>query len=141
MATIRSPRLQVKHSDAPDESRPFASHGHAELHKLGHGSVMRGIFEPGWHWSKHVAPIAGTKLCQSPHLGYVVTGRMQIRMEDGTETEIGPGDFVKIAPGHDAWVLGDERCVFVDFAGNEHYAQAPRPPGEDTRPSAVTQRR
>jgi quercetin dioxygenase-like cupin family protein len=127
MATIASSRLQVKRGNAPDESRPFESHGHADLHKIGKSSVMRAFFEPGWRWSKHLAPIMGTKLCQSPHLGYVVSGRMRIQMEDGTEAEMAPGDFFKIAPGHDAWVVGDERCVLVDFAGNEHYAQAPGP--------------
>ena len=45
-----------------------------------------------------------------------------------------PGDFFEIAPGHDAWVLGDDRCVLVDFAGNVHYAEPPRPPGERPQP-------
>ena len=129
MGTLTSPKLEVKRGNAPDESRPFANHGHAEFHKLGSGGgVMRGVFEPGWKWSQDVAPIAGTKSCQAPHLGYAVSGRMRIRMEDGSEQEIGPGDFFKIDPGHDAWVVGSEACVLVDFGGYTQYAKPAAPP-------------
>lgn len=143
MGTIGSSKLQVKRGNAPEESRSFQSHGHAELHKIGKSSVMRAVFEPGWRWSKHVGPIAGTKLCQSPHLGYIVSGRLKIVMEDGAEAELAPGDFFKIAPGHDAWVVGDEACIAVDFAGNEHYAEAPSPQPqiEHTRPADASRQR
>jgi len=133
MATISSSKLQVKHAGTPDESRPFKAHGHADVHKLGGGAVLRGVFEPGWKWSSDVAPIAGTKSCQAPHLCYVVSGRMRIKMDDGQEEEIGPGDFAKIDPGHDAWVVGNERCELVDFGGYEQYAKpasAPAPAKE-----------
>jgi len=123
MGTLASSKLQVKRGNAPDESRPFADHGYGEIHKIGNGTVMHGVFEPGWKWSKHIAPIAQTRSCQAPHLGYVVSGRMRIRMDDGTEEELSPGDFFKIGPGHDAWVVGDERCVLVDFGGYEQYAK------------------
>ena len=123
MATISRSKLQVKRGGAPDESRPFIAHGHAEVHKLTDGTVMRGVFEPGWKWSKDVAPIAGTKSCQAPHVGYVISGRMRVRMDDGQEEELRPGDFVHIDPGHDAWVVGDEPCVMVDFGGYETYAK------------------
>lgn len=122
MATMGSAQLQVKRGDAPDESRPFVGHGHAEIHRLGGGAVMRGVFEPGWKWSTDIAPIAGTKSCQAAHIGYIVSGRMRIRMDDGSEDEVGPGDFMRIAPGHDAWVVGNEACVVVDFGGYEQYA-------------------
>lgn len=142
MATIGSAHLEVKRGNAPDVSRPFTSHGHAELHKVGKATVMRAVFEPGWIWSKHVAPIAGTELCQSPHFGYIAAGRLKVRMEDGTEAELGPGDFFKIASGHDAWVVGSERCIIIDFAGNEHYAEPPRPlPGRARRFDATSPRR
>ena len=141
MGTLASPKLEVKRGNTPDESRPFAQHGHAEVHVLaGGGGVMRGVFEPGWRWSQDVAPIAHTTSCQAPHLGYVVSGRMRIRMNDGTEEEIAPGDFFRITPGHDAWVVGSEACVLVDFAGYTEYARpgvAMPPPGDRaTRPSA-----
>jgi hypothetical protein len=86
-----STKLQVKHGSKPDESRPFVAHGHAEIHHIGNGSVMRGIFEPGWKWSEDIGPLAGTTSCQAPHLGYVISGRMKVRMDDGTEQEMTPG--------------------------------------------------
>lgn len=116
-------RMQVKHGNQPDETRNFVACGHADMHRMGNGVVMRAVFEPGWKWSQHIGPIAGTKSCQASHLGYVISGRMRIRMDDGTESEIGPGDFFEAMPGHDAWVIGDEACVLVDFAGYEAYAK------------------
>jgi hypothetical protein len=86
-------------------------------------TVGRGVFEPGWRWSQHVKPIAGTDSCQTAHLGYVVSGRMHIVMDDGGESECGPGDAVHIAPGHDAWIVGDEACVFIDFGQIQNYAK------------------
>ena len=68
-------------------------------------------------------PIAGTDACQAAHLGYVVSGRMHVVMSDGTQGDAGPGDLVEIAPGHDAWIVSDEPCVFVDFQGASHYAK------------------
>ncbi|AKU95545.1 hypothetical protein AKJ09_02209 [Labilithrix luteola] len=127
MGTMKSSTLQVKHSNEPDESRPFTAHGHADIHKIGQGAVMRAVFEPGWRWSVDVAPIAGTKSCQAPHLGYVISGKMIVRMDDGSEQQLGPGDFFHIAPGHDGWVIGDEPCVMVDFAGYEDYAKRRTP--------------
>ena len=68
-------------------------------------------------------PIAGTDSCQAPHLGYVVSGRQKVRMDDGTEMEFGPGDVVCIPPGHDGWTVGDEPCVVLDFSGMTDYAK------------------
>ena len=100
---------------------------------------MRGVFEPGWKWSQDVAPIAGTKSCQAPHLGYVIQGRMKIRMDDGTEKEISPGDFFQINPGHDAWVVGSEDCILLDFAGYSAYAKAAMGPSREAGRPAQTQ--
>lgn len=137
MATIARRGMQVKRGAAPDESRPFKAHGHVDVHKLGEGAVMHGVFEPGWKWSNDVKPIAGTKSCQTAHLGFVVSGRMRIRMDDGQEEELGPGDFAKIEPGHDAWVVGDEPCVMVDFGGVEAYAKpTAATTGAQQRPSS-----
>lgn len=116
--------LESKTFDRPDETRPFAGHGKMDVVKLADGSVGKGVFEPGWRWSQDVKPIAKTESCQAHHLGYVLSGRMRVRMDDGTEVEVGPGDVVKIDPGHDAWVVGNEACVMVDFAGAAHYAKA-----------------
>ena len=107
-----------------DEVRPFVDKGRVEIVKLTGGTVGLGTFEPGWRWSEHVKPLAGTESCQAAHMGYCISGRMAVRMDDGTEKEIAPGDVVVIPPGHDAWVVGDEPCVQVDFTGMETYAKA-----------------
>lgn len=115
--------LEIKSLESPDETRPFAAKGKADYVSVGAGSVLRGVFEPGWRWSEHVKPIAGTESCQTRHLGYVLSGRMHIVMDDGSEGEVGPGDVVTIEPGHDAWTVGDEPCVLVDFGQVEQYAK------------------
>ncbi|WP_433565576.1 cupin domain-containing protein [Nocardia sp. CA-151230] len=116
--------LQVRSFDSPDETRLFESGGgRFEVIEAGSGSVGRGVFEPGWRWSTHVKPIAGTDSCQASHVGYCVSGRMRIRMDDGTEREIGAGDFMICRPGHDAWTVGDEPCVLVDWAAAADYAR------------------
>jgi len=74
-------------------------------------------------WSQDVRPIAGTDSCQVSHLGYCVSGRMRVTMDDGTVHEIGPGDVAAIPPGHDAETLGDEACVLLDFGEIEEYAK------------------
>ena len=114
----------VKRFEQPDEVRPFAGHGQAEMVELAGKMVGRGTFEPGWKWSEDVKPIAGTDSCQVSHMGYCLSGRMRIHMDDGTDTDIGPGDAAAIPPGHDAEVLGDEPCVMVDFGEIEEYAKA-----------------
>lgn len=113
-----------KSFDSPEETRPFEdSMGKLELVNLEAGPVGRGTFQPGWQWSKHVKPIAGTDSCQAAHMGYVVSGRMKIVMDDGQELEFGPGDFCSAPPGHDAWILGDEPCVMIDWQGATDYAK------------------
>ena len=117
--------LEAKPFDAPDEVRPFKDGmGQVELVQVGGNPVGRGTFQPGWRWSEHVKPIAGTDSCQANHLMYVVSGRMHVVSNDGSEADIGPGDVVAIEPGHDAWVDGEEPCVSVDFGGYAQYAKA-----------------
>ena len=88
------------------------------------GPVGRATFEPGWKWSEHVKPIAGTDSCQAAHMGYFIAGRMKVVMDDGEEMEYGPGDFGVMDAGHDAWVLGNEPCVVIDWQGFADYAKA-----------------
>ncbi|MGW7195476.1 cupin domain-containing protein [Streptomyces chryseus] len=115
--------IVCKNFDSADETRPFEDgKGRLDLLQTDRGPVGRAVFEPGWQWSQHLKPIAGTDSCQAAHTGYVVSGRMKIVMDDGDSVEAGPGDFVTIEPGHDAWVLGDEACVFLDWVGFGDYA-------------------
>ena len=116
--------LEKKSFSSPDDVRPMVDHGQIEILRIGDGVVGRATFEPGWRWSEDVKPLAGTDSCQSAHIGYVISGRQRVLMDDGTELEYGAGDVVAIPPGHDAWVVGEEPCVLVDFGGMEHYAEA-----------------
>jgi hypothetical protein len=109
--------------EAPEETRSFLGDtGQLELVNLEGGPVGRATFLPGWKWSEHVKPIVQTDSCQAAHLGYFVSGRMGVVMDDGEAMEYGPGDFAIMAPGHDAWIIGDEPCVVIDWQGFANYA-------------------
>ncbi|HXY44895.1 MAG TPA: cupin domain-containing protein [Acidimicrobiales bacterium] len=106
----------------PDEVREFP-HGQAEILKIGASEVGRLVFQPGWRWSRDVKPIAGTESCTAPHFQYHVSGRLMIHMDDGSEFEARPGDVTSLPSGHDAWVVGDEPVVVVDWFGASNYAR------------------
>jgi hypothetical protein len=114
---------EVKNFESPDETRPFEGKGKADVLQIGGQTIGRGVFEPGWRWSENIKPIAGTESCQVSHLGYCMSGRMKLYMDDGSEFEVGPGDVAAIPPGHDAEVIGDEACVFIDFGEFGDYAK------------------
>jgi len=111
-----------KSFDAPEETRPIDK-GKVEVVDLGGVKAMRVRFEPGWRWSECVKPIVGTNSCQVAHLIHVISGRMVVRMDDGSEAEFGPGDVGSIPPGHDAWIVGNEPFVSIDFQGGAVYAK------------------
>jgi class 3 adenylate cyclase len=115
-------RLLRKRLDAPDEVRSF-THGRVEIFEIGDNIVGRTVYEPGWRWSVDVKPIAGTDLCMYHHLGYCLTGLLHVVLEDGTSLEIGPEEAFEIPPAHDAWVIGDEPWITVDFAGMRSFAR------------------
>lgn len=115
--------VESRNIGSPDEVRPFVDKGRSEIVTIAGRDVGRGTFEPGWRWSEHVKPIAQTESCQVAHFGICLSGSMTVRMEDGTETTMREGDIVTIPPGHDAWVDGDEACVFVDFGEIGGYAK------------------
>ena len=106
----------------PDETREFPR-GRVEMLKLGNGEVGRLVLQPGWRWSNDVKPIAKTTSCEAPHLQYHVAGRLAIKMDDGTELVAGPGDVTSLPSGHDAWVVGEEPVVIVDWYGASNYAK------------------
>jgi quercetin dioxygenase-like cupin family protein len=114
--------LQRKALDQPDETRPIDK-GTVEVVELDGGTVMRTTFDPGWRWSECVKPVVGGDSCQVDHFGYCVSGRMHVVMDDGDELDIGPGDAMRIPPGHDAWIVGDQPYVAVDFTGGGGYAK------------------
>ena len=106
--------IEVKPIGTPDEKITF-EHGEVEIVHLDGMSLGRATFRPGWRWSTDVRPRAGTDSCQLSHTSYVVSGRFRVRTDDGEERELGPGDAHVVGPGHDAWVVGDEPCVTIDF--------------------------
>jgi len=107
---------------SPDEIRTFEK-GKLELLNIGGGVVGRLTLEPGWRWSKHVKPVAKTNWCEAPHFQYHASGRIHIVMSDGTEFEAGPGDVTALPSGHDAWVVGNEPVVLIDWSGASKYAK------------------
>jgi len=115
-------KMQKKSMKSPDETRSFDK-GKVELANVGDASIGRAYFEPGWSWEKCVKPIAKTESCQAPHTQYIISGRIRIKMDDGSEEEFGPGDVGYVPPGHNAWVVGNEPLIAVDFTGMKEYAK------------------
>jgi hypothetical protein len=115
-------KAQLKSFGKPDEIREFPK-GRLELIKVGGATVGRAIFNPGWRWSTSVQPIVKTKSCEAPHFQYHVSGILKILMDNGTELECHPGDVSLLPSGHDAWVVGEEPAVVVDFQGMIDYAK------------------
>ena len=116
---------KVEHRDfgKPDELREFPS-GRADILNTDVGTIGRLVLEPGWRWSESLKDVAGTEWCEAPHFQYHVSGTLHIQMSDGTEFEARPGELTYLPAGHDAWVVGDEPVVVVDWHGATHYAEA-----------------
>jgi D-lyxose ketol-isomerase len=117
--------IESRDFDSPDEQRT-PDKTQVNVVRLGGGTtVARFTFEPGWKWSECIKPVAGTDSCQARHVGVVQSGRMHVAHEDGTELELGPGDAYVIEPGHDAWILGEDRFVGFEFESQaaEDYAR------------------
>jgi hypothetical protein len=115
-------KAELKSYGKPDEVREFPK-GRVELVKIGGATVGRAILQPGWKWSESVKPIAKTRSCEAPHFQYHVSGILRVRMDDGTELDCKAGDVSLLPPGHDAWVVGNEPAVIVDFQGMIDYAK------------------
>jgi len=114
--------IKRKDLNLPEEIREFPK-GKVELVTIGDITFGKGTFLPGWKWSQSVKPIAKTDSCRAPHTQYHISGRLHVRMDDGTEVEYGPGDVGVVPPGHDAWVVGNEPVILIDFTGLSHYAE------------------
>ena len=125
------PLLQRKSFTQPERCRVFPN-GKIDVLHIGEVAVGRFLFQPDWHWATDVGPIAGTESCQNRHLGYVISGTLQVRMDDGSEILISPGDAYEIPPGHDAWVVGDQPWDSVEFTSARTYAVSSEELGERT---------
>jgi hypothetical protein len=113
--------MEKKTMNTPEEVRTFPK-GKLELVSIDKITFGKATFEPGWTWSESLKPIVKTHSCQAPHTNYHLSGRLRVRMDDGTEKEFGPGDIGIIPPGHDAWVVGNEPVVVIDITGMTQYA-------------------
>ena len=115
-------KLEVKGFSNPDEVRTFDK-GKLELIKVGGALIGRATLQPGWKWSESVKPIAKTESCEAPHFQYHASGTIRIRMDDGTERDVKAGEVSLVPTGHDAWVIGNEPVVLIDFQGMADYAK------------------
>jgi hypothetical protein len=115
-------KLEVKGFSKPDEVRTFDK-GKLELIKVGGALIGRATLQPGWKWSESVKPIAKTESCEAPHFQYHASGTIRIRMDDGTERDVKAGEVSLVPTGHDAWVVGNEPVVLIDFQGMADYAK------------------
>jgi quercetin dioxygenase-like cupin family protein len=120
--TTTAARTENKTFDQPDETRTFEL-GQVDLVDIAGAQIGRLTLQPGWRWSDHVKPIAGTDLCLAPHFQYQVQGTLRIRMGDGAEIETHTGAVTAVPEGHDAWVVGDEPVVAIDWYGASNYAK------------------
>jgi hypothetical protein len=114
--------VEINDFSSPDEVRR-PERTTVELVKLAGGEIGRYTFQPGWKWSECIKPVVGTETCQVEHVGYVVSGTLHVEHEDGAKGDVGAGTVYRIAPGHDAWVAGDDPVVVVEFQGAASYAK------------------
>jgi quercetin dioxygenase-like cupin family protein len=117
-----SGKAEQKSFTQADETRSFEK-GDLRLIRIGGADIGMLTLQPGWRWSEHVKPLAGTELCEAPHFQYHVQGTLHVVMEDGTEFDARPGDVTALPQGHDAWVTGDEPVIVVDWFGASNYAK------------------
>jgi hypothetical protein len=122
-AAVKLSQAELKNFGKPDEVREFPK-GRLELINVGGAVIGRAVFEPGWRWATSVQPIVKTRSCEAPHFQYHVAGVLRIKMDDGAEFDCRPGDVSLLPSGHDAWVVGNETAVVVDFQGMLDYATA-----------------
>ena len=108
--------------EQPDDTMRFPN-GYEDLVKVDGTLVGLATFQPGWRWSECIKPVAGTERCQVDHVGYCVSGTLHVVHEDGSEADVVGGEVYRIAPGHDAWIVGDEPMVGIEFQGAANYAK------------------
>ncbi len=121
---IEVSNVEIRSFSKPKEIRNFP-HGHIELIEVAGRMIGRATLAPGWKWSEDVQPIAKTKSCEAAHIQYHISGVLMVRMDSGETYQCRAGDISVLPPGHDAWVVGDEPVVLVDFQGMVNYAKNP----------------
>jgi hypothetical protein len=122
VSTEAQHKTEVASLNKPTETRSFDL-GKMEVVEISGGTIGRLTIEPGWRWSKHVKPIANTEWCEAPHFQYQVSGTLHVVMADGEEFDCVADDVSLLPSGHDAWVVGDETVVLIDWNGSTTYAR------------------
>jgi len=113
----------LKRFENPDETREFEK-GTFEIVRLGGMTIGKASYEPGWKWSEHVSPTAGTEFCEIEHVGLVISGSAIVAMADGAERELSAGTLFYVPPvAHDSWVVGNEPYVSLHFLGADSYSK------------------
>jgi len=107
----------------PDSTRTFPK-GKIEFINVGERTIARATLQPGWRWSTSVKPVVNTESCEASHFQYLISGSMMVVLDDGTRIECKAGDISLIPPGHDAWVVGNEPAIALDFEGVPYYAKS-----------------
>jgi hypothetical protein len=115
--------MELKNFNNADEVRNLPKTT-IEVVNFGDVTLMRATFQPGWKWSECVKPTVGTNSCQAPHINYIISGCMMVEMDNGTKKEMKQGDVAIIPPGHDAWIIGNEPCIAIDFSAGKIYGKA-----------------
>jgi class 3 adenylate cyclase len=128
---VAMPRLQRKSFARPDRTRALGS-GRLETVDLDEAVVGQVSLPPGWRWSTDVQPVVGTPSCAVRHVSYAMSGTLHVRMDDGTEMDIKAGDVHEIPPGHEAWVVGDDPYVAIEWANSARYGESPEETGDLT---------
>ena len=119
------PKHEVKSMSASKDIKEF-KHARMELVDIADHTVARFTLKKGWKWSNDIKPVVKTEWCMAPHLQYVISGRFRVMMKDGTEFDIGAGDVASVPPGHDAWVVGNEAVIGIEFVGGRVAAEGPK---------------
>ena len=115
-------RFEVKSHDSPDEVRA-PSKTRVEVIGLEGFTLGRITCEPGWRWSDCIKPVVKTDSCQVSHVGYCVSGRLVVKLKDGSEKTVTAGQSYTIPPGHDAWNPGNEKFVCIEVLSADVFAK------------------
>lgn len=119
----RSPAAESRPLGKPvGGSRPIKGAQHHEIGGVmidavaaANGQVKRVIYPPGFRWSTHMKPVIGTDLCMHGHVGFLTAGRVKGQYRDGCAFDFAAPAVVVVEPGHDAWVVGREPAVLIQF--------------------------
>ncbi len=106
----------ARNVEQPDDTTRFPNGQERIIEVLG-TPVGLATLQPGWRWSNDVRPVMGSDSCPLLHVGYALSGRLHVEVNDGSTLDIAPGDTFQIPPGHDAWVIGDDPCMLLDWSG------------------------